>query len=41
VDAGSTATVQEVHQVVIHLLCRGIDRAVRGFDAALSDEHIR
>jgi D-sedoheptulose 7-phosphate isomerase len=41
VDAGSTATVQEVHQVVIHLLCRGIDRAVRGFDAAMSDEHIR
>ena len=29
VDAARTATVQEVHQVVIHLLCAGIDHVVR------------
>jgi D-sedoheptulose 7-phosphate isomerase len=28
VDAGSTATIQEVHQVIIHLLCQAIDGAV-------------
>ncbi len=30
VDAGTTATVQEVHLVVIHLLCAAIDAAVAG-----------
>ena len=29
VDGASTATVQEVHQVVIHLLCAAVDRVVR------------
>lgn len=28
VASGSTATVQEVHQVVIHLLCAALDRAL-------------
>lgn len=28
VDAGSTATVQEIHLVVIHLLCAAVDAAV-------------
>jgi D-sedoheptulose 7-phosphate isomerase len=28
VDAASTATIQEVHLVVIHLLCAAIDAAV-------------
>ena len=32
VDADRTATVQEVHQVLIHLLCIGIDEAVRELD---------
>jgi D-sedoheptulose 7-phosphate isomerase len=41
VDATSTATVQEVHQVVIHLLCRGIDRAVRSAELTLSSEASR
>jgi D-sedoheptulose 7-phosphate isomerase len=35
IDAPRTATVQEVHQVVIHLLCLGIDRAVRELDRPL------
>ena len=30
----TTAIVQEIHQVVIHLLCAAIDRAVRAFDAS-------
>jgi D-sedoheptulose 7-phosphate isomerase len=29
VDAPLTATVQEIHQVVIHLLCAAVDQAVR------------
>lgn len=29
VDAPATATVQEVHQVVVHLLCGAVDAAVR------------
>ncbi len=29
VDAGSTATVQELHQVALHLVCAAFDRAVR------------
>jgi D-sedoheptulose 7-phosphate isomerase len=29
VDAAATATVQEVHQVAIHLVCTAIDRVVR------------
>jgi len=32
VDAARTATVQEAHQVVIHLLCAGIDHVVRSRD---------
>jgi D-sedoheptulose 7-phosphate isomerase len=35
VGAARTATVQEVHQVVIHLLCLGIDRAVHALDVAM------
>ncbi|HTI35747.1 MAG TPA: SIS domain-containing protein, partial [Miltoncostaea sp.] len=27
VDAGSTATVQEIHQVVVHLVCAAVDAA--------------
>jgi len=38
VDAARTATVQEVHQVLIHVLCIGIDEAVRQFDLALRAE---
>lgn len=30
----TTAIVQEIHQVVIHLLCTAIDRTVRAFDAS-------
>jgi D-sedoheptulose 7-phosphate isomerase len=30
IDAPSTATVQEVHQVVVHLLCLAFDHAVLG-----------
>jgi D-sedoheptulose 7-phosphate isomerase len=29
VDAVSTATIQEVHQVLVHLLCEGIEDALR------------
>jgi D-sedoheptulose 7-phosphate isomerase len=29
VDAPLTATIQEIHQVVIHLLCAAVDRVVR------------
>lgn len=32
IDAGSTATVQEVHQVVVHLICAAVDAAL-GADA--------
>lgn len=28
VEAGSTATVQEIHQIVVHLLCAAVDREV-------------
>lgn len=35
VDATRTATVQEVHQVLIHLLCLGIDEAVSQLDVVL------
>ena len=31
VDAGATATVQEVHQVVIHLLCAAVEVEVAAF----------
>ena len=31
VDAPTTATVQEVHQVVIHLLCAAVDLEVSAF----------
>lgn len=34
VDAGSTATIQEVHQVVVHLICRAVDEAVAAREAA-------
>ena len=37
VDAAATATVQEVHQVVVHLLCAAFDVAV-GAAVAVSDE---
>ncbi len=30
VDAEATATVQEVHQVVVHLLCAAVDAAIDG-----------
>jgi D-sedoheptulose 7-phosphate isomerase len=30
VDAGTTATVQEVHQVVVHLICAAVDDALAG-----------
>lgn len=30
VDAAQTATVQEIHQVVVHLLCASFDRAISG-----------
>jgi D-sedoheptulose 7-phosphate isomerase len=30
VDAAATATIQEVHQVAIHLLCAAVDEAVLG-----------
>ena len=39
-DSPVTATVQEVHQVAIHLVCEAVDRellALRGFDAADRD----
>lgn len=32
VEAGATATVQEVHQVAVHLLCASIDERVAGFE---------
>jgi D-sedoheptulose 7-phosphate isomerase len=34
VDAGATATVQEVHQVAIHLVCEALDAALAGSEAA-------
>ena len=37
VDAPYTATVQEVHQVVVHLLCAAVDVAV-GASTALSEQ---
>jgi hypothetical protein len=30
VEAPSTATIQEVHQVVVHLVCAAVDEAVAG-----------
>lgn len=38
VDARSTATVQEVHEVVIHLLCEAVDRVVTGVDVVRIEE---
>ncbi|HSJ72728.1 MAG TPA: SIS domain-containing protein [Miltoncostaeaceae bacterium] len=35
VEAGSTATVQEVHQVVVHLICAAVDDALADRPAAL------
>lgn len=35
VDTDDTATVQEVHQVAIHLLCAAIDRRLVGHDAVV------
>lgn len=32
VEAGATATVQEVHQVAVHLLCASIDERVAGLE---------
>ena len=38
VDAPYTATVQEVHQVLVHLLCEAIDEQLAiGDDALLSE----
>jgi D-sedoheptulose 7-phosphate isomerase len=34
-DAPATATVQEVHQIVVHLLCAAFDREVGVSPAAL------
>jgi phosphoheptose isomerase len=34
VDAATPATVQEIHQVVVHLLCAGVDAAVENALAA-------
>jgi D-sedoheptulose 7-phosphate isomerase len=39
VDAPYTATVQEVHQVVVHLLCAAVDVAV-GASAALIEQEV-
>jgi phosphoheptose isomerase len=39
VDAPYTATVQEVHQVVVHLLCAAVDVAV-GASTALSEQEL-
>lgn len=36
VDAPATATVQEVHQVIVHLLCAAVDVAV-GAAPAVAD----
>lgn len=36
VDAAYTATVQEIHQIVVHLLCAALDVAV-GASAAMAD----
>jgi len=38
VDAPYTATVQEVHQVVVHLLCAAVDVAVGASAPALAEE---
>lgn len=38
VDAETAATVQEVHQVVLHLLCESIDRSVRGIRLVRTEE---
>jgi D-sedoheptulose 7-phosphate isomerase len=35
VDAAATATVQEVHQIVVHLICAAFDVTVR---AAVRDD---
>jgi hypothetical protein len=34
-DAAATATVQEIHQVVVHLLCAAFDREVCASPAIL------
>lgn len=36
VDAASTATVQEVHLVAVHLICAAFDEAVQACDRALA-----
>jgi D-sedoheptulose 7-phosphate isomerase len=36
VDASSTATVQEVHQVVVHLVCAAVDAAFAAPSARLA-----
>lgn len=41
VDAPATATVQEVHQVAVHLLCASIDVAVGAAPALLDLEAVR
>ena len=41
VDAPATATIQEIHQIVIHLLCAAVDVEL-GIAPALADtEHVR
>ena len=38
VDATATATVQEIHQVVVHLLCAAVDVSVGAAPAHLLEE---
>lgn len=38
IDADGTATVQEVHQVVIHLLCESIERSITGIRLVRTEE---
>jgi D-sedoheptulose 7-phosphate isomerase len=40
VDARSTATIQEVHLVLIHLLCEAVDREVHGVEVVRLEETI-
>ncbi|MDQ4019764.1 MAG: SIS domain-containing protein [Actinomycetota bacterium] len=37
VDAASTATVQEIHQIALHLLCAAVDAEVRDSAASAAD----
>lgn len=37
-DASATATVQEIHQVIVHLLCAAVDREVIASPGTASTE---